>query len=196
MSSASQMSSDPVRERVLEAALQVFLRYGFRKSSMDEVARAAHLSRQGLYLHFRSKEELFRATVEHFVRGTEAAAGAHLTSERPLHERLADAFDALMGRFVGTLGADTADLAEASSTLVGALLAEHEESACELVAKALRHAGAAAAYRASGLSVRQLAETLCATARGWKHHCQTREEFRERMSVAARAACYPLGKGA
>ena len=68
------MTSDAAKTKLLEAALSVFLRYGFRKTSMDEVARAAHISRQGLYLHFSSKEELFRATVKHLLSsGLEAA---------------------------------------------------------------------------------------------------------------------------
>ena len=48
-------TDDPRRSRLLEAALGVFLRYGYKKTSMDEVARAADLSRQGLYLHFATK---------------------------------------------------------------------------------------------------------------------------------------------
>ena len=52
---------------ILEAAMDVFYRYGFKKASMDDVARAAGLSRQGLYLKFRSKEELFRVALEHLV---------------------------------------------------------------------------------------------------------------------------------
>ena len=55
-------TDDPRRSRVLEAALGVFLRYGFRKTSMDEVARAADLSRQGLYLQFATKEFSAQAT--------------------------------------------------------------------------------------------------------------------------------------
>ena len=44
--------TDTRQEAVLEAAVGVFARYGFRKTSMDEVARAAGVSRQGLYLQF------------------------------------------------------------------------------------------------------------------------------------------------
>ena len=46
------------RAAILETAMRVFLRYGFKKTSMDDLARAAGLSRQGLYLHYRTKEEL------------------------------------------------------------------------------------------------------------------------------------------
>ncbi|MEJ1972949.1 MAG: helix-turn-helix domain-containing protein [Lacunisphaera sp.] len=60
-------AAEPRRTALLEAALGVFARFGYRKTSMDEVARAAQISRQGLYLHFANKEELFRATVQQAV---------------------------------------------------------------------------------------------------------------------------------
>jgi AcrR family transcriptional regulator len=45
----------------LAAAATVFLRFGYRKTAMEDIARAAGMSRQGLYLHYATKEELFRA---------------------------------------------------------------------------------------------------------------------------------------
>jgi AcrR family transcriptional regulator len=47
--------------QVLDAALPVFARYGFHKTTMVDIARAAGISRASLYLVFNSKEELFRA---------------------------------------------------------------------------------------------------------------------------------------
>ena len=63
MTSISSTPDNARRERVLAAALEVFGRYGFRKASMDEIARSADISRQGLYLHFANKDALFRAAV-------------------------------------------------------------------------------------------------------------------------------------
>ena len=76
--SASRATDDARRRKLLDTALTVFLRYGYRKTSMDEVARAAQVSRQGLYLHFATKEELFRATVQHTLESSLAAATAAL----------------------------------------------------------------------------------------------------------------------
>lgn len=185
--------SDLRQRNLLDASLGVFLRYGFRKSSMEEVARAAQISRQGLYLHFKTKEELFRATVRHFLASTLQDAEQRLGNHAlPLGERLSGAFDAVVGRFVGMLGGDADDLAEASSALVAGLIAEYEQSFIELVAKALRSEGLMTAYKATGLSAKQLAETLFATARGLKYSARTQAEFGERMDVAIRMLCAPL----
>jgi TetR/AcrR family acrAB operon transcriptional repressor len=51
-------------DRILDAALRVFRRHGFRRSSIEQVAEAAGLTRQALYHHFQSKEALFRAVIE------------------------------------------------------------------------------------------------------------------------------------
>src|SRR3954469_22397109 len=52
------------RTRILDAAILVFRRQGFRRSSIEQAAEAAGLTRQALYHHFRSKEALFRAVIE------------------------------------------------------------------------------------------------------------------------------------
>lgn len=68
MSKNVKPTSDPSRrkeERVLEAAKTCFTRYGFRKTTMADIANAAQVSRPALYLMYRSKEEVLGATVAH-----------------------------------------------------------------------------------------------------------------------------------
>lgn len=69
------------RDRILDAAMTVFRRHGFRRSSIEETAEAAGLTRQALYHHFKSKEALFRAVIERvhdgaLADGADAAARA------------------------------------------------------------------------------------------------------------------------
>jgi len=52
------------RDRIIDAAMHVFRRHGFRRSSIEQAAEAAGLTRQALYHHFDSKEALFRAVIE------------------------------------------------------------------------------------------------------------------------------------
>jgi AcrR family transcriptional regulator len=53
---------------ILAAAERAFASYGYRQCSMELLAREAGLSRQGLYLHYSSKSELFGAVVERIQR--------------------------------------------------------------------------------------------------------------------------------
>lgn len=43
----------------MAAAEELFARYGFKKTSIDDIARAAGIGKGSVYLHFASKEELF-----------------------------------------------------------------------------------------------------------------------------------------
>jgi AcrR family transcriptional regulator len=61
------------RERILDAAMEVFAQTGYRRASMDQVAEAAGLTRQAVYHYFRSKTDLFRASVEALHEGAHEA---------------------------------------------------------------------------------------------------------------------------
>jgi AcrR family transcriptional regulator len=51
-------------ERILEAAEACFARYGFQKTSMEDIAREAGLSRRSVYRHFPDKSALFNQVAE------------------------------------------------------------------------------------------------------------------------------------
>ena len=184
--------TDDRRRRLLDAAAALFLRFGFKKTSMEEVARAAGFSRQGLYFHFATKEDLLRAAVQHVLISAVAAASARLEDDDVTVEaQLVGGFDAWLGPFIGIVGEDASDLAAVAKELVAAQLAECSHLFVDAVTKHLRSSGLAAAYKPTGLTARQLAETLYATGRGLKQGA-TREAFLDGLTVAVRAFCVPL----
>src|SRR6202140_143707 len=191
--SVGAVIGDSRREALLEAAVGVFARYGFRKTSMDEVARAAGVSRQGLYLLFADKEELFRRALTHkLTRQLSAAVIALSGTGDPLEARLIAACDKWAGQFIGAVGADAADLMCASTSLAGDTLSHYEA----LFEKALAHAIEASPLlnfcTAAGVSPADAAKALHATARGLKQGSQSRQEFVRGMTAAARMFCAPL----
>jgi len=78
------------RTRILEAAMRVFRRHGFRRSSIEQAAEAAGLTRQALYHHFKSKEALFRAVIEQLHENALAAEIAAADAEEKAGGSLAD----------------------------------------------------------------------------------------------------------
>lgn len=61
------MSTDEAaqrREKIVAHAVDVFGRYGFRRTSMELLAEAAGASRPALYQHFRNKRDVFAAVAE------------------------------------------------------------------------------------------------------------------------------------
>lgn len=185
------------RAALLTAAIGVFARYGFRKTSMDEVARAAGLSRQGLYGHFATKDALFREAV-HFLLESSLGAGARALAAPgdgdggPLEEALLDAFDAAYGPFLGSDGLSGSphlgELLEAAQALLGDLIATAERDFKAAVARRLE--AVAAAWAPLGLGAAELTEVLDAAAAGLKHRrTNDRAAFRERLSQVIRLVC-------
>jgi AcrR family transcriptional regulator len=184
---------DPRRNRLLEAALGVFNRFGYRKTSMEEVARAADVSRQALYLRFETKEALFRAAVEFVLSSALRSASASLDDDhKGLDARLTGAFEAWVGNFWGVFEGEAKDMLDAGSTIAGAELERFESRFVEAVTRAVRSAGLAAAYSMPGLTAKQLASTLYATAKGLKYQSKSRAAFTEQLALAARLLCAPL----
>lgn len=48
----------------MAVAARMFSRYGFQKTTVDEIARSAHKAKGSVYYYFKSKEDLFKAVVE------------------------------------------------------------------------------------------------------------------------------------
>src|ERR1700749_2670421 len=95
------------RAALLGAAAGVFLRYGVKKTSMDDLARAAGLSRQGLYLHFATKEALFKEALLQLVATIRAAGRAALNrDDLDVEERLVSTFEVVHGQMIGQPGAE------------------------------------------------------------------------------------------
>jgi len=53
-----------VKDKIVDAALITFTKYGYDRTRMDDIADAAKVSKGKLYLYFKSKEELFYAISE------------------------------------------------------------------------------------------------------------------------------------
>ena len=62
------------RRQIMEGARQVFLSGGFDGASMNDVARAAGVSKGTLYAYFNSKDELFEAIIRARIRASRRAA--------------------------------------------------------------------------------------------------------------------------
>ena len=53
------------RDAVYDAASVVFAQYGFRRTTMNDIAKSAGISRPALYLMFENKEDLFQGLAAH-----------------------------------------------------------------------------------------------------------------------------------
>src|SRR5712691_9620645 len=55
----------PKPNAIVLAALELFTRYGYRKTSIDDIAQAAQVAKRTVYLHFENKAAVFLAILEY-----------------------------------------------------------------------------------------------------------------------------------
>lgn len=169
------------RDVVLTAALETFVHYGYRKTSMEDIAIAARISRPGLYFLFTSKRELFAAAVGRAVeQDLRTAAGSLADETRPLQERLLEAFDTWTGRYLGAVGGELSAVAESHRDVLGTAAVDAPRRFHALVTDAVVSARAPQDRATS----EAIARTLISTAIGLKHQTTSRTTFRENLGAA------------
>ncbi len=57
------INKEEYRKKIIIVAGQIFSRYGFKKTTMDEIAQALKMGKSSIYYYFESKEEIFEAVV-------------------------------------------------------------------------------------------------------------------------------------
>jgi AcrR family transcriptional regulator len=180
------------RMAILQASIDVFLRYGYRKTSMDDLARAAGISRQGLYLHFASKDELFRETATWLAQqGLAAMRAALARDDLPIEERLVGAFAALHVQSDGSQMSmeHMNEIVATARQLVGPVLEEFDQAVLKELTRTIQAAGTKVPWRAAGLTAKSLAQHLYAASHGLKHYARTPAEYQAGLRVAVRLVC-------
>jgi AcrR family transcriptional regulator len=81
------------RDKILTVARAIFIRYGYKRVTMNDIAEAAGISRPALYLVFKSKEEIFKGVYEHWVKETLAEIESKIAPLKSPDEKLRAAFE-------------------------------------------------------------------------------------------------------
>ena len=165
----------------MDAALATFARYGYRKTSMDEIARAANISRPGLYFLFESKEDLFRAAVSQALESDTADVERILArTECLLRDRLQDAFSRWVGRYIGPMAKDVKSVIEDNPGLLGDMPTVFPQRFADAVTTAIATSAANMDRRVAIA----MARTMISTSIGLKYQVATPEAFAEQFGSA------------
>lgn len=173
------------QDMILDAAFHAFATYGYRRTTMDDIARGVGLSRSALYLHYRNKEDVFRSLVEQYVAQAIAAMEAALIAPGQTPEQaLIAAFTAKDGRFMDVvLGTPHGlELMDAGFSVTRDLIDQAEAQKITLLARWL-----SALPMAAGIgSPEAVARTIIVSAMGLQFPGQTPEGYREGQRHLAR----------
>lgn len=58
------INHDTMKEQIVDAAREVFAKYGYRKTTMDDIAAAVYKAKSSIYHYFGGKEEIFKAVID------------------------------------------------------------------------------------------------------------------------------------
>lgn len=166
------------QDSILDAAFHAFAIYGFRRTTMDDIARGAGLSRSALYLHYRNKDDIFRTLAQHYFRDALAAMETALLAPGQTPEQaLFAAFLAKDGKFMDVvLGTPHGgELLDAGMSLTKDLADQAEAEKIALLTRWLRDLP-----MAEGIGAPEaVARTIIVSAMGLKYPGQTLEGYRQ-----------------
>ncbi|MCP3822194.1 TetR/AcrR family transcriptional regulator [Streptomyces sp. A3M-1-3] len=147
---------------ILDAAYVCFTRHGVRRTTMDDIARAAGMSRPAVYQYVRNKEDAFRRLAGRLLDTALAGARTALESPGGLGDRLSAALEAKLGLALSLWRdspAHAAELLGEDARLSAELIGAYNTAMRDLLAEAV---GAAR----PGVDAAEFAELLLAFTRG------------------------------
>ncbi|MCV0394146.1 MAG: TetR/AcrR family transcriptional regulator [Rhizobiaceae bacterium] len=183
MNDRKEESDDPKRRRVLDGAVKVFLTYGFQRTTMDDIAKAAEMSRPALYLIFRNKGDIYRAIAAEMLEQTISVAREGLMrKDGMVGERLVASVAENMIEFLRSFRASPhgSDILDMKNNLAADIISDWRERMARLVADAICEEAARknVDLAARGLSARTLAEIFLDGLEGMKMRAAEEDDQR------------------
>jgi AcrR family transcriptional regulator len=181
------LTKENKREAILNAAFTTFKHYGYRKTSMHDIATALGISRASLYSYFENKEDIFRCLS---ISITESAldeakrclgvAALDLTSRieaallaryLPFHQMMIES-------------AHGADLYETYRSLCGDIFTDSFAQSQDIFAAALKSANRKKEIdlKAALLTASEASEVLNLTLLGLRHNTADVEIYKKRVN--------------
>ncbi|MFN4353306.1 TetR/AcrR family transcriptional regulator [Parvibaculum sp.] len=187
---AAQKAGGPdKREVITTAALDLFRHYGYRRTSMEDIARAASVAKGTLYLYFESKDRLFDAICRSLAEQVSENLAEVEARGLPLEEKLLALMEAKFG-FVYSLilsSPHAAELIESSHQLPSApfedVTAEFHDAILKLVRRGVK--SGELDPKKAGLTEKEAAETLISAVAG-AEKAPDEESFRKQLKATVR----------
>lgn len=76
------------RQEILKAATESFSLFGYKATTIDQVARLANVGKGTIYTFFKNKEELFREIIKRLIVDMENAANQAISENHPFQENV------------------------------------------------------------------------------------------------------------
>jgi AcrR family transcriptional regulator len=173
--------------RVLEAAKSVFLRYGFRRVTMQDIAEEAGISRPALYLIYSNKEEVFLAAIRDVAARNLRTIREDLWVQPTVESSLQFAFEvwAVQPYQLMLDSPDARDLIDCAHGFAREVMEQATREFEVLLVEILKPLVKAPVTSQAGLSeleAAQIAHLLASCTHGFKEAASSTEELRTMIS--------------
>jgi AcrR family transcriptional regulator len=169
-------------EHVIATARKVFLRYGYRRVTMGDLAESAQMSRPALYLVFPSKEQIFTEVVSRSIIETLDEIRQGIPQLKTVEEKLAFAFEVWCVRpfELMQVSPDARDLLESSYEFAAEVTTKAATDFEALVAEVLKPL----VWKQTRLKLSplQIARILRTSAHGFKSAAKNSADLRQLIS--------------
>ena len=158
---------------IVLAGLRLFTQYGYRKTSIDDIAQAAQVAKRTVYLHFENKVAVFLAIIEYLGDQVRQRCAAAESAGGTAVDRLTGLLDAYFG-MAFELFSNSEHMPELEETFsklararIGRLSTEYEDRLARFL-RSLEKTGEIGGPP-QGLTVEQVVHILMRTAEAAKH---------------------------
>src|SRR6266852_1780869 len=186
---------------IVLAALELFTRYGYRKTSMDDITQAAQVAKRTVYLHFENKAAVFLAILEYLGNQVRRRCAAAESADGTAADRLTGLLDAYFGMAFELFSKSEhmPELEETFSKLARARIGNLNTEYAARLARFLRSLERTGEIGGPprGLTVEQLVHILVRAAEGAKHDPDVqgdRKAFERRLRELAILAIAAMKK--
>lgn len=175
---------------ILDAALALFRQYGYRRTSMEDIAQAANVAKGTLYIYFKSKDELFEALARRLAAQIDSDTKAVLARDLPFEEKVLAVIDAKLGfvyRWVLS-SPHAAELTDPTSRLPDDVFGPVDRDFRAAFARLFKEAAKLGEIdlKGAGLTPETAVDTLIAAAHGAEKGAVDEADFHERLNRIGR----------
>ncbi|HXS65926.1 MAG TPA: TetR/AcrR family transcriptional regulator [Streptosporangiaceae bacterium] len=185
------------RTAILDAALRVFGQYGYRRASMEDIAREAGIGKGTIYLSFASKDEVFLALSQSLSQRMLDDAEAARQQPDPIADKLAAVCAAWFGTYAETIrrSPHAAELLDAKHRLSANVISPAANRYKRLVRDIVAEAAAVGDLdlASAGITADTVAELLIASARGLQSSAASPAAYHRQLKTLVRVMVAGLG---
>ncbi len=189
----SKQASARVEEKqfaVFDAAADVFARYGFKRTTMNDIAEAAGISRPALYLMFDNKEHFFHELAAYRINLALDAASKVLAEAGNVNDRFINAlmiFEKVYTEPVAN-SPHGEELIDVNLSLASDVMAQGHADLVTTLTNVLKKADKAGEvnFQNSAMTHKAFVELLLSSIKGIKKMAGSKEEYRKQTQQVAR----------